>query len=612
MELLTRLLELQERHGAISDDRLRELAREQRVPLYRLEGLRGFYPVFRTQPGPATQVKVCRDICCHMQGGADFAERVRRAIGRNPAVEVQEVSCIGRCDGAPAATVNGIPVHGTARDIAAYATGARPLPSDEPASSPPAWPTDPYGSPHEHYGALTRILKGAADPQQAHAQRERILATLKDAGLRGMGGAGFPTGTKWAATRDAPGPVKYVVCNADESEPGTFKDRLILEEMAYLVVEAMILGAFVVGAQQGVIYLRHEYGRERKAVERALADARARGLLGPGILGGGFSFDIRLFISPGSYIMGEETALLEALEDKRGEPRNKPPFPTTHGLNGKPTLINNVETFHAVPALLERGADWWAAQGRRGCKGLKYLAVSGDVAKPGVVCVPMGTSVQELLDLCGGVAGGKALHAFAPGGASSNFLPAARRDVALDFAALEQAGSMLGSGAVIFVAQGRDLVELGANEVRFFRNESCGKCVPCRVGSEKAAQMIDRALAGKPRPGLIPLLQELGRTMAQTSICGLGQVALQPILSVIANFPEEAARRLEGRGRKPAAARAAPRAAKRAAAAPRKARAKPRRPAAKTGKAPAQAAPRRAILAAKRRRSAGGGPKGRP
>ncbi|MFI5400800.1 MAG: NADH-ubiquinone oxidoreductase-F iron-sulfur binding region domain-containing protein [SAR324 cluster bacterium] len=621
MDLLTRLMELQEHDGAISDDRLRELARERRVPLYRLEGLRGFYPVFRTHPGPATQVKVCRDICCHMQGGADFAGRVRRAIGKNPRVLVEEVSCIGRCDGAPAATVNDIPVRGTTRDIAAYATGARPLPPDEPAPASRVWPTDPYASPQQRYGALTRILKDAAGALQADAQRERILATLKDAGLRGMGGAGFPTGTKWAATRDAPGPAKYVVCNADESEPGTFKDRLILEEMAYLVIEAMILGAWVVGAQQGVIYLRHEYGKERKAVERALADARARGLLGPDILGSGFAFDIRLFISPGSYIMGEETALLEALEDKRGEPRNKPPFPTTHGLNGKPTLINNVETFHAVPALLERGADWWAAQGKRGCKGLKYLAVSGDVARPGVVCVPMGTSVQELLDRCGGVAGGKPLHAFAPGGASSNFLPAAKRDVALDFAALERAGSMLGSGAVIYVAEGRDLVELGANEVRFFRNESCGKCVPCRVGSEKAVRMIDQALAGKPRPGLIPLLQELGSTMTQTSICGLGQVALQPILSVIANFPEEAARRLEAPRqetprRKPAAVRTASRAAKRAAPAPRKARAKPRRRAAKTRKAPAQAAPRRAAasakgLGSKGRRSAGRGPKGR-
>jgi formate dehydrogenase beta subunit len=545
MELLTKLLELQEHHGAVTDEMLRELSRKERVPLYRLEGLRGFYPVFRATPGPAMQVKVCQDICCHMQSGGGFATKVRRAVGKNPRVEIESVSCIGRCDSAPAATINDIPVHGTAQEIAAYATGAKPLPADEPTRTPRRWPTDPYATSADRYGLLLSTLRGAADPAEANARRDKVIATLKAAGLRGMGGAGFPTGTKWEATRGATGAVKYVVCNADESEPGTFKDRLILEEMHYLVIEAMILGAWVVGAQQGVLYLRHEYGKERKAVQRALDDARLRGVLGRNIAGSGFDHDIRLFISPGSYIMGEETALLEALEDKRGEPRNKPPFPTTHGMNSRPTLMNNVETFHAIPGILQRGADWWGQQGVRNCKGLKFLAVSGDVAKPGVMCVPMGTSIQELLDLCGGVPGGKALYAFAPGGASSNFLPAAKRDVALDFAELQKAGSMLGSGAVIYVAEGRDLVDLGANEVRFFRNESCGKCVPCRVGSEKAVEMIEDALAGKPKPGLIPLLQEMGLTLTQTSICGLGQVALQPILSVIANFPEDAARRLD-------------------------------------------------------------------
>ena len=552
MDLLTKLLELQEHHGAVTDEMLREMSGKERVPLYRLEGLRGFYPVFRSTPGPARQVKVCQDICCHMKSGGDFAQQVRKAVGKNPDVEVQAVSCIGRCDTAPAATVNDIPVYGTAAEIAAFASGKRPLPADEPTPAPRKWPTDPYDSADARFGVLRKTL-GGAKSGDGNAQRDQILAALKNAGLRGMGGAGFPTGTKWEATRNAAGATKYVVCNADESEPGTFKDRLILEEMPHLVIEAMILGAWVIGAQQGVLYLRHEYGKERKAVQRALDSARARGYLGQNILGSGFSFDIRLFISPGSYIMGEETALLEALEDKRGEPRNKPPFPTTHGLNSKPTLMNNVETFHAVPIILERGAEWWGAQGKRGCKGLKFLAVSGDVSQPGVVCVPMGTSIQELLEHCGGVPGGKALYAFAPGGASSNFLPADKRDVALDFTALQQAGSMLGSGAVIYVAEGRDLVDLGANEVRFFRNESCGKCVPCRVGSEKAVEMIEEALRGKPRPGLIPLLQELGQTMSQTSICGLGQVALQPILSVIQNFPEDAKRRLEAVARSAAA-----------------------------------------------------------
>jgi NADH:ubiquinone oxidoreductase subunit F (NADH-binding) len=340
-----------------------------------------------------------------------------------------------------------------------------------------------------------------------------------------------------------------VVCNADESEPGTFKDRMLLEELPHLLIEAMALAGWVIGAAKGVIYLRHEYGRERKALAAALDKAREAGVLGPSVCGTSFAFDIELFISPGGYILGEETALLEALEDKRGEPRNKPPFPTNHGLWGKPTLINNVETFAAIPIILSRGVQWWTDQGVGDYSGLKYISVSGDVEKPGVYCVPMGTTIKELLKSCGGIVEGKALAAFAPGGASSNILPASAVDVALDFQALQEAGSMLGSGAVIFMAEGRDLVELVTNVLRFFRNESCGKCVPCRVGSEKAVALLEEALAGKPVKNLIPLLLEMGDTLAKTSICGLGQVALAPVLSVIENFPQAAEARL-GKGAK--------------------------------------------------------------
>ncbi len=547
MKLLTKMLALQEAHGAVTDEMLRELARAERVPLYRLEGLRGFYPVFRAERGAQRHVQVCRDIACAMRGGADHARRAVEALAALPDVDVEEVSCLGRCDTAPAAAVSEVPVSGAPEALVALATGQTPLPSDEPAQSPRHWPTDPYEAPGERYGMLRRML----DEADADAARSALVETLKASGLRGMGGAGFPTGMKWDFTARAQGTPKYVVCNADESEPGTFKDRVILEELPHLVIEAMVLGGWVIGANEGVIYLRHEYGRERRALETALDAARAAGVLGDSVLGSGFAFDLRVFVSPGGYIMGEETALLEALEDKRGEPRNKPPFPTNHGLWGKPTLMNNVETFAAVPIIAAKGADWWVAQGKGDCKGLKFLSVSGDVANPGVYCVPMGTTVAELLEICGGVPGGKALYAFAPGGASSNFLPAAKADVALDFQALQEAGSMLGSGAVLYVAEGRDLVELALNEVRFFRNESCGKCVPCRVGSHKAVELVEAALAGRSLPplppgGLAAHLQALGRTLARTSICGLGQVALGPLLSAIDNFPDEAARRLTG------------------------------------------------------------------
>jgi formate dehydrogenase len=248
--------------------------------------------------------------------------------------------------------------------------------------------------------------------------------------------------------------------------------------------------------------------------------------------------------------MGEETALLEALEDKRGEPRNKPPFPTNHGLWGKPTLMNNVETFSAIPIILDRGASWWAAQGKGNYKGLKYMCVSGDVAKPGVYCVPWGTTVDELLILCGGIPEAKGLHAFSPGGASTNFLPASKRQTALDFKAMQEAGSSLGTGAMVFMAEGRDVLELAISEVKFFRNESCGKCVPCRVGSHKAVDLVEDALAGKPAPRLVHLLEDLNATLAQTSICGLGQVAMAPLMSVISYFPDDVLPKLEGSGRR--------------------------------------------------------------
>ncbi len=534
MDLLDRMMEEQEHHGAVTDEMLRRLSKELRVPLYRLEGLRGFYPVFRSRPGPKVQVHVCRDISCAMRGGADFCQRVGAALAGAPGVEVQEVSCLGRCDSAPAAAVNEVPVTGTVEDVAAYATGKRPLPPQAPPA-PRRWPTDPYATHAERFGVLKGILG-----QNTDAERDRVLAVLKASGLRGMGGAGFPAGMKWEFTRKAAGNPKYVVCNADESEPGTFKDRMILEELPHLLVEAMVLGGWMIGARQGVIYLRHEYAREKQSLARAILEARTAGALGKNLFGSGVDFDLRIFVSPGGYIMGEETALLEALEDKRGEPRNKPPFPTDHGLWGKPTLMNNVETFAAIPIILRQGAEWWGKQGVGEFKGLKYLSVSGDVVQPGVYCVPMGTSIAKLLEVCGGVPGGKPLYAFMPGGASSNFLPAEKAGVALDFQALQKAGSMLGSGAVIFVAQGRNLVDLGANVLRFFRNESCGKCVPCRVGSHKAAELVDAALAGSPTPGLVALLKDMGETLGQTSICGLGQIALSPLLSVIDNFWDDA------------------------------------------------------------------------
>jgi NADH:ubiquinone oxidoreductase subunit F (NADH-binding)/NADH:ubiquinone oxidoreductase subunit E len=537
MELLRRMMALQHERGAVDDDCLRALSVETGVPLYRLEGLRSFYPVFRRHPGPPNTVRVCRDVVCRMRGGADQVDRVRAALADRDDVVVEPASCLGLCDAAPACTLNDLPATGSPEALRTLVAGRAPQ-SPTPATGDP-WPTDPYpefGVPFDV--AAARLATGTADGAD-DAAAEAVIATLKAANLRGLGGAAFPTSMKWGFTRRAAGSPKTVICNADESEPGTFKDRAILEQLPHLVIEGMLLGGWVIGARRGIIYLRHEYQAARVALEAAIAEARARGALGENVFDSGFSFDIEIFVSPGGYILGEETALLEALEDGRGEPRNKPPFPTNAGLHGRPTLINNVETFAAVPVLLARGADWWSEQGAPGFAGLKYVSVSGDVERPGVYCVPWGTPMAEILERAGGVLEGRALKAFSPGGASTPFLPASLLDTPLDFDTLREAGSALGTGAIVFVAEHRDLLDVALAQVRFFRNESCGKCVPCRVGSQKAVTMVEAA-RGQGRDDLTSALAQLERTLARTSICGLGQVALLPLTSALAQFPEEA------------------------------------------------------------------------
>jgi NADH:ubiquinone oxidoreductase subunit F (NADH-binding)/NADH:ubiquinone oxidoreductase subunit E len=530
MNLLQRLNDLQARHGWLSEEALRAFSEAEGVPLHRLQEVTTFYPHYRRTPPPRAVVALCRDAACHLEGGRAFRASVRAALAGAEGVEVHEASCLGRCEHAPAACVNEVPLEGwSAEAVAAAARGERPLPPDEPTATPRRWPTDPYARPQDRYGVLETAL---GDPASA---RRDVPATLDAAGLRGMGGAGFPTGTKWRFVRDVPGDVKYVVCNADESEPSTFKDRVILEELPHLVIEGMLLAALVAGASHAIVYVRHEYGRETKAVRREIERVRARGLLGR------LGVDLTVFVSPGGYILGEETALIEALEGKRGEPRNKPPFPTTYGVHGKPTLMNNVETFSHVPLILREGPAAWKAHGANGAAGWKFLSLCGHVNRPGVYCVPMGTTVRSLVDReGGGVSGGRAMKAFSPGGASAPFLPGASADVPLDFAPLAKAGSMLGSGAVLVVAEGTDMLDLAANVVTFFRNESCGKCVPCRVGSEKAVALMERVLTGQGDGTEFDGFAALDETLRLTSICGLGQVVLNAATSVLAHFPDEA------------------------------------------------------------------------
>ncbi len=533
VELLRELTDLQHEHGCVSDAVLCDLARRRNVPLYRLEGLVSFYPVFRRTPGPQTRVRVCRDVACVLGRSAECAERVRRELGNRSDVEIVESSCLGRCDSAPAATINEVPVLLADHDACLNAIDAPHNHSVATSSDAGTWKIDPYGSADEHYATARELIAGSEDLS------ETCITRLTESKLSGLGGAGFPAGLKWKLVAAEAEATKYVICNADESEPGTFKDREILAQLPYLVIEGMLLAGLTVGAERGIVYIRHEYERERRVLQAAIDKARELGVLGSNAAGSGRAFDVEVFVSPGGYILGEETALLEALEDKRGEPRNKPPYPGSVGLHGKPTLINNVETFAAATSIIHHGPQWWHDQGLGEASGLKFVCVSGDVNRPGVYEIPLGLTVAELIERAGGMRDDKPLLAFLPGGASSKFLTATHAETPLEIDAVRDAGSMLGTGAVIVIAEGRDLFALATNLVRFFRNESCGKCVPCRTGTEKAVRLLEAVQNGSADSTCLEVLPDLADTLEQTSICGLGQVALNPILSMLEHFPEQ-------------------------------------------------------------------------
>ncbi len=536
--LIPELNAIQSRLGWLPREELVALARRMRRPLYEIEGLVSFYPHFRTEAPPKVALHACRDLSCWLAGCApDLADR----YGTD--VELREVSCLGRCDMAPAIAVNDHPARAADADamVASALAGAlsHPIPTTRTH-----YPNDPY--PHSAGSAGFPAPNNPAEPAECgryQVLREMVggvlsvpdvIATLKESGLRGMGGAGFPTGKKWELVAAQPGPVKYAICNADESEPGTFKDRQILADQPHLVLEGLLIGMLCVGAEQAWVFIRHEYGPEEQVLRSEIDALRAEGLVGTDVLGSGRTLQVDIFTSPGGYILGEESALIECMEGHRGEPRNKPPFPGVYGLHGRPTLMNSVETFADVPGIVARGAQWWIDAGLGESVGWKFFAVSGQVENPGVYCVPMGTTVRALLDQAGGVAGGARLAAVQPGGASSNFLTPDQLDVPLDFDTLAAAGSMLGSGALVVIAEGTDLLAAATNVLRFFRDESCGKCVPCRVGSTKAHTLLTSALAsgGLDDAGAAQLV-ELEYAMRKTSICGLGQVALGPVLSVL-------------------------------------------------------------------------------
>ncbi|NLA59350.1 MAG: NADH-quinone oxidoreductase subunit NuoF [Firmicutes bacterium] len=382
------------------------------------------------------------------------------------------------------------------------------------------------------YQALGMVLRDMK-PQE-------VIQVIKDSGLRGRGGAGFPTGLKWDFTFKAAGDEKYLICNADEGEPGTFKDRLILEGDPHSVIEGMAIAAYAIGASKGYIYFRGEYNLSIERLTQALQQAREYGLLGENILGSGFDFDIDIKVGAGAYVCGEETALINSIEGKRGEPRYKPPYPASVGLWGKPTCVNNVETLANVPPIILNGAQWFRSIGTERCPGTKVFTLTGNITNAGLIEVPMGITLREIIyDIGGGIPNGRKFKMAQTGGTSGGCLPEALLDVPMDIDSLAAAGSALGSGALLIMDDTHCIIDVVLSFLRFFRHESCGQCTPCREGTQRLYELVERIAHMEATQEDVELIKRLSRTMEDASLCALGQTAPFPVLTTMRFFPEE-------------------------------------------------------------------------
>jgi NADH-quinone oxidoreductase subunit F len=453
---------------------------------------------------------------------------------------VEPAPCLGLCEHAPAALVDETPQgHLLPGEAAGLLSAAAPQPGSVIGGDLRLL-TANCGRGRAASLAEYEARGGYAGLRRALALGpEAVIAEVKAAGLVGRGGAAFPTGTKWEGARAAPGQPKFVVCNADESEPGTFKDRVLLEEDPHRTLEGLLIAAYAIGASLGYVYIRGEYPRAYRVMQAAVEEARAAGYLGAAGPGSGFACEVELRLGAGAYICGEETALFESIEGKRGFPRVKPPFPTTHGLFGCPTAINNVETLCNVPLIVAHGAAAYRQIGTQRSPGPKLFCVSGDVARPGLYEVPFGVTLRHLLfDLAGGVVGGRRLQAALFGGAAGAFATERDLDVALTFEDLRAAGLPLGSGVIMVFDETRDLRDVLRRLARFFAHESCGKCYPCQIGTQRQLEILARLAAGRLLPGDRERLTDVGWTMTDASLCGLGQTAASAVLSALQRWPE--------------------------------------------------------------------------
>ena len=547
--LIEYLHRLQDHYRCLHDRHLVALAKEMRIGMAEVFEVATFYHHFEVLKGDAQPaaltVRVCDGLSCEMAGAQDLLARLPEILGRDD-VRVIAAPCIGRCEQAPAAVVHQNPVpfatlEAVALAVQAHASSHAPASDDgsfqgaalaERAVSPDAAAVEvaPAYAGLDAYRAAGGYALAAALAEGSQ-DAESVIKAMEDSGLRGLGGAGFPAGRKWRIVRDQPAP-KLMAVNIDEGEPGTFKDRTYLERDPHRFLEGMLVAAQVVGIDACYIYLRDEYHEARVLLTQALADLRANP---PCALP-----RIELRRGAGAYICGEESAMIESIEGKRGEPRLRPPYIAEVGLFGRPTLEHNFETLFWIRELLEQGADSFAAHGRHGRKGLRRFSVSGRVKQPGVKLAPAGITLRELVDeYCGGMAEGHTLYAYLPGGASGGILPARLADVPLDFDTLQPHGCFIGSAAVMVLSQHDSARDAALNVVRFFAHESCGQCTPCRVGTDKAAQLMTAEVWDADT------LKDLAQVMGDASICGLGQAAPNPIRCVLEYFPHEVAAKVK-------------------------------------------------------------------
>jgi formate dehydrogenase beta subunit len=515
-DLLIEFLHLiQDKWGHISAARLAALAAEMRLPQAEVYEVATFYHHFdvvkETEAAPPeVTIRVCDSLSCAMVGAERLIEELKT---RAPdSVRVLHAPCMGQCEKAPAAAVGHNYVGHVSVDGLLKLAGDRQVTPQIPA----------YQSLQDYreergYEALGKLRTGGTTPDE-------LIDVLLEAGLRGLGGAGFPSGQKWKFVRAGSAP-RYLCINADEGEPGTFKDRFYLETKPHQFLEGMLIAAWGVGAEACYIYLRDEYPAIRQILLKEIEVLEREGIAAPGY--------IALRRGAGAYICGEESAMIESIEGKRGFPRHRPPYVAQVGLFGQPTLVHNVETVYWIPEIVRHGAEWFASQGKEGHKGIRTYSVSGRVKQPGVVLAPAGSTAQELIELCGGMAEGHAFAGYLPGGASGGILPADMADLPLDFGTLEPYGSFVGSHAVVILSDKDPMAGVAVNLLRFFEDESCGQCTPCRVGCEKAVKLMQHERWDTD------LLNELSTAMADASICGLGQAAPNPIRSVMKYFAKD-------------------------------------------------------------------------